>query len=78
MSIVKAGFVVANDFDVKRSYLLIHQVQRLRELYPYAILTNHDACHYPYLDDKSGVQTFSPSLSLSLSVSYTHSQVFGV
>ncbi|KAL9652684.1 hypothetical protein ABK040_003986 [Willaertia magna] len=37
------GFVVANDNDVKRAYLLVHQLQRLSFLFPHLVITNHDA-----------------------------------
>ncbi|CAL8141625.1 unnamed protein product [Orchesella dallaii] len=40
-----SGFVVANDLDNKRCYMLVHQGKRL--LSPAFIVTNHDASRYP-------------------------------
>ncbi|EFC41364.1 predicted protein [Naegleria gruberi] len=42
-----SGFVIANDNDVKRAYLLVHQLQRLNFLFPHLMITNHDATKYP-------------------------------
>lgn len=39
------GFVVANDVDNKRCYMLVHQGKRLCS--PAFIVTNHDASRYP-------------------------------
>nr|WCZ58687.1 RNA cytosine C(5)-methyltransferase [Seculamonas ecuadoriensis] len=54
------GLLIANDFDVKRAYLLVHQVQRLRDLYPNIILTNHDAQQYPNIMLPNDDGTTSP------------------
>jgi len=40
-----AGIVIANDSDSKRSYMLVHQTNRLRS--PCLLVTNHDAQHFP-------------------------------
>lgn len=51
------GFVVANDNDLKRSYLLATQLQRLSNMIPHTLITVHDATQYPnfYLsDDETG------------------------
>ncbi|ODM91643.1 tRNA (cytosine(34)-C(5))-methyltransferase [Orchesella cincta] len=49
------GFVVANDLDNKRCYMLVHQGKRL--LSPAFIVTNHDASRYPDVvkTDENGV-----------------------
>jgi tRNA (cytosine34-C5)-methyltransferase len=39
------GYVVANDVDNKRCYMLVHQGKRLQS--PTFIVTNHDATKYP-------------------------------
>lgn len=39
------GFVVANDIDNNRCYLLVHQAKRLSS--PNVIITNHDAAIMP-------------------------------
>ncbi|XP_019640175.1 PREDICTED: tRNA (cytosine(34)-C(5))-methyltransferase-like [Branchiostoma belcheri] len=39
------GFVVANDADNKRCYMLVHQAKRLNS--PCFLVTNHDASHMP-------------------------------
>lgn len=44
---VAAGFVVANDVDTRRAYMLVHQVQRLRNLFPFIMVTNHDSRCFP-------------------------------
>lgn len=41
------GFVIANDNDTKRCYLLSHQLQRLQTLFPHVMITNHDATLFP-------------------------------
>mgnify|MGYP001565905609 CR=1 FL=1 len=43
------GLVVANEVDEKRSNMLVHQVKRLRKLYPFAMFTCHDARIIPPL-----------------------------
>lgn len=50
------GFVVANDADVKRCYLLVHQLHRLCTLFPNVIVTNHDGLQFPnlYMLQKEG------------------------
>lgn len=44
------GFVVANDVDNKRCYLLVHQGKRLNS--PAFVVTNHDASRFPDLHTK--------------------------
>ena len=39
------GFVVANDLDNKRCYMMVHQVKRLQS--PCCIIINHDASCLP-------------------------------
>ena len=39
------GFVIANDIDNKRCYMLVHQAKRLQS--PCVMVTNHDASLYP-------------------------------
>lgn len=41
------GLVVANELDTKRANMLVHQVKRLRLLFPFALFTNHDARYFP-------------------------------
>lgn len=41
------GFVVANDNDVQRCHLLIHQTKRMSS--PSIMVTNHDAQNFPLL-----------------------------
>ena len=43
------GFVIANDNDQKRAYLLIHSMGRVSTLFKNFIVTNHDATLYPGL-----------------------------
>eukprot|EP01080_Neovahlkampfia_damariscottae_P005577 gene5577-9393_t len=43
------GFVIANDNDQKRAYLLIHSMARVSQLSKNFIVTNHDATMYPSL-----------------------------
>jgi tRNA (cytosine34-C5)-methyltransferase len=47
-----SGFVIANDVDNKRCYMLVHQAKRLNS--PNIIVTNADATRYPNLFDKDG------------------------
>lgn len=42
-----SGFVVANDVDNNRCYMLVHQARRLNS--PCFIVTNHDSCFLPNL-----------------------------
>jgi 16S rRNA C967 or C1407 C5-methylase (RsmB/RsmF family) len=49
-----SGFVVANDNDVQRCYLLVHQLQRLEHLFGNMIFTNQDATNYADLKDDQG------------------------
>lgn len=44
---VPKGFVVANDIDNKRCYMMVHQVKRLQS--PCCIVVNHDAATMPNL-----------------------------
>lgn len=46
------GLVVANELDTKRANMLVHQVRRLKLLFPFALFTNHDARFFPNV--KSG------------------------
>ncbi|XP_046842938.1 RNA cytosine C(5)-methyltransferase NSUN2-like isoform X2 [Xenia sp. Carnegie-2017] len=39
------GFVIANDIDPKRCYMLVHQSRRIHS--PCCLVTNHDAAIYP-------------------------------
>eukprot|EP00771_Trimastix_marina_P001213 gnl/Trimastix_PCT/2267.p1 GENE.gnl/Trimastix_PCT/2267~~gnl/Trimastix_PCT/2267.p1 ORF type:complete len:541 (-),score=154.50 gnl/Trimastix_PCT/2267:145-1767(-) len=41
------GVVVANDADLRRCYLLTHQIKRLRS--PHVVITNHEAQKFPHL-----------------------------
>lgn len=41
------GLVVANELDTKRANMLVHQVKRLRLLFPFALFTNHDGRYFP-------------------------------
>ncbi|KAG5437033.1 hypothetical protein PCANB_001309 [Pneumocystis canis] len=45
------GFLIANDVDFKRAYMLVHQIKRFNS--PCMIVTNHDASKLPnfYVDD---------------------------
>ncbi|CAD2214354.1 tRNA (cytosine34-C5)-methyltransferase [Angomonas deanei] len=45
----KSGFVMANEIDHKRANMLIHQVKRLKVLFPFSVFTNHDAQYFPDL-----------------------------
>jgi multisite-specific tRNA:(cytosine-C5)-methyltransferase len=45
------GMVIANDSDVQRCHLLIHQTKRMCS--PNILVTNHDAQLFPGLKDKS-------------------------
>ena len=42
---IPQGLVVANDTDMKRCFILIHQTQRLQS--PCVLVTNHDAAQFP-------------------------------
>ena len=44
---MSAGFVVANDADNKRAYMLTHQARRLNV--PGLFITNNDARNFPNL-----------------------------
>eukprot|EP00929_Paragymnodinium_shiwhaense_P110982 TRINITY_DN7837_c0_g1_i1.p1 TRINITY_DN7837_c0_g1~~TRINITY_DN7837_c0_g1_i1.p1 ORF type:complete len:797 (-),score=191.71 TRINITY_DN7837_c0_g1_i1:183-2501(-) len=48
------GFVLANDNDTDRLGMLVHQVQRLRELYPLALFSYHDARYFPSVRRSDG------------------------
>ena len=53
------GFVIANDMDNTRCYMLVHQAKRLSS--PCVVVTNHDASQLPNMNIPSGgilVQTF--------------------
>ncbi|CAG5135280.1 unnamed protein product [Candidula unifasciata] len=49
------GYVIANDTDNKRCYLMVHQVKRLQS--PCCMIVNHDGTNFPKIrannDDKS-------------------------
>lgn len=49
---IPTGFVIANDVDNKRCYMLVHQAKRLNS--PNIIVSNADASRYPNLFDKDG------------------------
>ena len=42
------GCLIANDMDPKRCDVLVKQTHRLREVYPNAIITNHNAALFPF------------------------------
>ncbi|XP_055842967.1 tRNA (cytosine(34)-C(5))-methyltransferase [Episyrphus balteatus] len=44
---IPPGFVVANDVDNNRCYMLVHQAKRLNS--PCFVVTNHDSSHFPNL-----------------------------
>lgn len=44
---IPSGFVVANDVDNNRCYMLVHQAKRLNS--PCFVVTNHDSSHFPNL-----------------------------
>ncbi|KAG8340995.1 putative 16S rRNA methyltransferase RsmB F [Trypanosoma vivax] len=44
------GLVIANDIDTKRANMLVHQVKRLRLLFPFALFTNNDAQFFPNVE----------------------------
>lgn len=58
-----SGFVLANDSDFKRAYMLVHQVKRLNS--PNFIVTNHDATFLAnfHNDSHRGVQKFDRVLA---------------
>ncbi|KEG10871.1 tRNA (cytosine34-C5)-methyltransferase [Trypanosoma grayi] len=58
------GLVIANDLDTKRANMLVHQVKRLRLLFPFALFTNHDARFFPVvnLSSSSSAPASSPLL----------------
>eukprot|EP01027_Heterolobosea_sp_BB2_P017115 GEZU01024276.1.p1 GENE.GEZU01024276.1~~GEZU01024276.1.p1 ORF type:complete len:485 (-),score=160.10 GEZU01024276.1:193-1647(-) len=43
------GFVLANDVDWDRCNMLVHQLQRLNDLFPYVMVSNEDATRFPSL-----------------------------
>lgn len=49
---VPSGFVIANDIDNKRCYMLVHQAKRLNSAN--IIVTNADASRFPNIYDKEG------------------------
>eukprot|EP00250_Pteridium_aquilinum_P019790 c24573_g1_i1 orf=108-2924(+) len=55
------GLVVANDVDVQRCHLLVHQTKRMCS--PNVIVTNHEAQHFPGLkkDKDSSCEIFDAS-----------------
>lgn len=56
--------VIANDSDVQRCHLLIHQTKRMCS--PNIVVTNHDAQLFPGLKDKSGRGENIPTDNTSL------------
>lgn len=47
------GFIIANDSDTRRSYMLVHQLKRLNS--PHYLVLNHDAQFFPRISmDSSG------------------------
>lgn len=46
---LSAGCIVANELDTSRANMLVFQVKRLRQLFPFAVFTNHDARYFPQL-----------------------------
>ena len=42
---IPQGLIIANDTDIKRCFILIHQTQRLQT--PVVLVTNHDASQFP-------------------------------
>lgn len=51
---IPSGYIVANDVDNKRCYMMVHQCKRLSS--PAFIVTNHDASRYPnlFLNNEDG------------------------
>jgi 16S rRNA C967 or C1407 C5-methylase (RsmB/RsmF family) len=49
------GCVVANDSDVKRAYMLVHQTRRINS--PAIFITNCDARFFPLLKDKGDINS---------------------
>ncbi|XP_062501509.1 RNA cytosine-C(5)-methyltransferase NSUN2-like isoform X2 [Corticium candelabrum] len=47
VSAIPSGFIIANDRDYKRCYILLHQLKRINS--PCLMVTNHDASIYPTL-----------------------------
>ena len=58
--LISEGFVVANDMDNKRCYLMTHQVKRIQS--PNCMIINHDARSLPNmvtsLEEVSSIFTF--------------------
>lgn len=55
------GFVVANDNDPKRAYMLTHQIRRINS--PAIFITSCDARHFPILKDSEGtLENFSEGI----------------
>ncbi|CAG8648449.1 8027_t:CDS:10, partial [Cetraspora pellucida] len=50
---IPSGLVIANDADMKRSCMLVHQAKRLKS--PCLIVTNHDAAQFPGVYVKQGL-----------------------
>ena len=51
-----AGFVVANEVNLKRLDMLVFRIKRMRSFFPYALFTSHDASNFPevYWDNLLG------------------------
>ena len=49
-STLPEGFVIANDIDPKRCYMLVHQSRRIHS--PCCLVTNHDAAAFPDINIK--------------------------
>ncbi|KAG5519581.1 hypothetical protein PMAC_001736 [Pneumocystis sp. 'macacae'] len=57
------GFLIANEVDFRRAYMLVHQVKRLNS--PCMIVTNHDASKLPNFFVDEGIDTLSEPSSMS-------------
>ena len=55
-----SGFVVANDADPKRAYMLVFQLRRMNS--PSVFVTSCDGQFFPFLDDKSARGTESEGM----------------
>ena len=49
-STLPEGFVIGNDIDPKRCYMLVHQSRRIHS--PCCLVTNHDAAAFPDINIK--------------------------
>ena len=60
------GFVIANDIDPKRCYMLVHQSRRIHS--PCCLVTNHDAAAFPDINIKQVVLQCSVHSNISHAV----------